>query len=102
MRINVRGGTAQGGAHLCETCSHAWTRKGQRFREEETFCTFAPEGEKVKFRVSECNQYRHKNEPSLYDMKEIAWAIRTSGGRTIGLVPPTKQSPEEKQEIENL
>lgn len=42
--------------------------------------------------VHKCNLYRHRNQPSMYEMEKVAWAVRTdNSGKILGFAPPSKE-----------
>lgn len=89
MRIKIRGGTVQHGeASLCVTCRHATVIQGTSLRERVIDCgqLYGPD-RRITFVVTSCTGYSDRRLPSLYDMENIAWVLRTDAKRkTIGFV----------------
>jgi hypothetical protein len=49
--------------------------------------------QRVPMKVIQCNRYSDKRQPSLYEMREMAWELRTTGNR-IGFVSPKDRERE--------
>ena len=105
--FKIIGGTPKSGKSLCYSCTHCSRRIGQNL-EEEVFCgspSFSGEmgyPSKVRFRISECSEYRAFNSPSLGMMKEIAWTIQTRKRGPTGFqpnAPPTEPDKANETEI---
>lgn len=98
MHINVLGGTAPGGDDsLCATCRYATTITGSRPSEKVVECArLSAPLNRIRFPVKGCSDYHHKSAPSIRDMEDLAWVLRTRAGRTIGFVQPKDLPPEEK------
>lgn len=63
--------------------------QGVQFHERIVRCSVV-EGV-VEFKVVECNGYKHKNEPDLWEMKKIAWRIASDRkAKKIGFFAPEK------------
>jgi hypothetical protein len=79
MRLKIRGGTVQHGeASLCVTCRHATIVKGRSFREEIVQCDRLSSGhDLIPFPVTSCSGYSDRRLPSIRDMEDIAWILRT-------------------------
>jgi hypothetical protein len=92
MRIKVHGGTAQGGGSLCYTCRHADIIRGARLRDEIIECgMLSYHHNRITFPVTSCSSYVDSNHPSLREMEEIAWVLRTDAHRKqVGFVHAQK------------
>src|SRR5687767_8295199 len=100
-RIKVVGGTPhQGSPSLCLTCRRATVVKGQTLNSQIIRCHALERA--MEFSVSECDSYDDRSQPSLWDMKEIAWALVTDSRRRIGFVPRKDWSEELRREIAEL
>lgn len=100
-RIKVVGGTPQhGGRSLCFTCRRATVVKGQSLNSQIIRCHALERA--MEFPVSECDSHDDRSHPSLWDMKEIAWALVTDSRRRIGFVPRKDWSEELRREIAEL
>lgn len=76
--------------HLCSTCRH-----GQTWidcRGEHSICGAIPGfKEQPRGKVFEYSNYYNKALPSLDDLYQSAWTLRTEkDGRKIGFTPPDK------------
>ncbi len=89
MKIKIRGGTVQHGAtSLCVTCRHATVVRGTSLRHEFVDCgrLYGDRG-RITFPVTSCTGYADSRLPSIREMEEIAWVLRTDTKRkTIGFV----------------
>ena len=102
MRIKVRGGTA---AHherpLCETCRWATIVRGLRLRDEIVECRqLSYENQRVPFPVASCTGYTNRNHPSIREMEEIAWHLRSDPRKPTGFVHASRLTDEERHELE--
>ena len=77
-KINVKGGTPNGGASLCRTC--AWAHIVSGFRESElvVICTEVNPNFTVPFKVQECTNYLDRNRPSYEAMRKLAIYVEPS------------------------
>ena len=86
-RLKVLKGTRS--AHtprLCDTCRSGVVRRGAADSDEQIYCTIVER--EVRTRVVECNRYVDRTQPSLWDLRQIAWVLRTDNKRrAIGFVP---------------
>lgn len=99
MRLKIRGGTVQHGQpSLCTTCKYATVVKGQSLRDEIVECgRLTSTNSLIRFPVSSCSGYVDRNHPSLYEMEDIAWVLRTDPRRKqIGFVQARKLKPAER------
>ena len=90
MRLKIRGGTVNHGQpSLCLTCRSATIVKGARLGDEIIQCGVVRA--RVTFAVASCTDYVDSNHPSLYDMEEIAWVLRSDPKRNqVGFVPANR------------
>lgn len=80
----VQGGTPIGDP-LCRTCRFCQRMKGQSEGQEIVYCQYL--GKPMPFEAMECGMYEDKRQPSLNEMKRVAWVLRTEKfGRAIGFV----------------
>jgi hypothetical protein len=84
--IKIHGGTANHGATpLCHTCRSATVVRGHKQQDEIIQCSVLEC--RVTFPVTFCTRYAHRNQPSLWEMEDIAWVLRTDPKRSqIGFV----------------
>jgi hypothetical protein len=85
-RLKVLGGTRSPGApRLCDTCQSGVVRRGAPESDEEIFCMVTEQ--RLARSVVECNRYVDRNQPSLWDMRRIAWILDADARRSrIGFV----------------
>lgn len=91
LTLKIHQGTGRStGEPLCTSCSHCLHRN------DEVWCTLYGERERIKSRVYSCNLYYNKSLPSIHDMRESAWTLRTEkGGKSIGFAPPKKRGADD-------
>src|SRR4051794_35449753 len=79
-RLKVLDGTRSSQApRLCDTCHSGLVRRGAAASDEHVYCTIMERG--VRTRVVECNRYTDRSSPSLWDLQQIAWVLRTDSKR---------------------
>lgn len=99
MRIKIRGGTVQHGEEsLCVTCRYATVVRGQRLRDEIVECGQLTGGHsRVCFPVTSCTGYMSRAHPTLREMEDIAWVLRTDPRRKqIGFVAARDLKPKDR------
>jgi hypothetical protein len=104
MKVKIRGGTVDHGEpSLCSSCSFAAVVKGARLGDEITRCGhYAIRPRDISFAVTSCSEYVHRAHPSIYQMEEIAWVLRSSpNGKKIGFVQARKLKDDEKHVLED-
>ena len=86
MHIKIQGGTArEGEAPLCLTCRRSTVIRGPRLRDEIVECRVLET--RITFPVTFCTDYVNRNHPSIHDLEEIAWVLRTDPKRNrVGFV----------------
>jgi hypothetical protein len=101
MRISVKGGTADHGrASLCESCRSSTIVRGARLGEEIVECArLSFENARVPFPVVSCSDYSDRSRPSLREMEEIAWVLKSDPRRgQVGFVH-SSLLPEEERHV---
>jgi hypothetical protein len=85
-RLKVLGGTRSPHARrLCDSCQTSVVTRGAPDSDEEIFCTIT--SRRLARAVVECNRYVDRNQPSLWDMRQIAWVLDTDPRRQrIGFI----------------
>ena len=74
-------------------------RRGAAESDEHIYCGYIQR--EVEMRVVECNVYSDRAQPSLWDMRKIAWVLDTDSRRTrIGFL--RAQEWEKQHEDEEL
>lgn len=85
--IKVQNGTRSDTKAICKTCAHGVVARGSADSNEFIHCGFM--GKRITMVVTECNKYIDSSQPSLYDLREIAWVLETSKNRNvIGFTSP--------------
>jgi hypothetical protein len=103
MRVKIRGGTVQHGEPpLCVSCRHSVEIKGARLDQQIVVCKELPYQRRVvAFPVTSCTGYSDRSQPSLWDMEEIAWVLRSDATRNrVGFVHAQRLEDEERHVIE--
>lgn len=88
MRLKIHGGSVSDGhASLCSTCRSATIIRGARLTDEIISCGKRLVRDEIHFSVASCTGYSDRSLPSLYDLEDTAWVLR-SDARTkkIGFV----------------
>jgi hypothetical protein len=79
-RLKVLDGTRSSHApRLCDTCHSGLVRRGAADSDEHVYCTIMKR--EVRTRVVDCNRYNDRTTPSLWDLQQIAWVLRTDSKR---------------------
>lgn len=99
MRIQVRGGTADhSGRSLCESCRWSTVIRGVRLADEIVECSqLSYTNQRIPFPVASCSGYSQRHRPTLREMEEIAWVLKSDPRRNqIGFVHPNKLTEDER------
>lgn len=85
-KLKIMNGTRSSSIpRLCDTCQSGLVRKGAAESDERIYCLITERD--VETRVVECNRYVDRAQPSLWEMKQIAWVLNTESKReAIGFV----------------
>jgi hypothetical protein len=84
---------------LCDSCTNGVVMRGPAESEEHVHCSVMDKP--IRMRVTECNRYIDRAQPSLWAMKEIAWVLQSDSKRQqIGFV--TAKEWQKLNENENL
>lgn len=85
-RLKVLHGTRSAQApRLCDTCHGGVVRRGAAESDEHVFCTIIER--EVRTRVVECNRYDDRRQPSIWELRKIAWVLQFDSRRQpIGFV----------------
>jgi hypothetical protein len=60
-------------------------RRGAAESDEHIYCTILEQ--EVRTRVVDCNRFTDRTRPSLWDLRQIAWVLRTDSKRqAIGFI----------------
>ena len=99
MRIKVRGGTVDHGQpSLCESCRSSTVIRGAKLGEQIVECfQLSDRNQRVPFLVTSCSRYVNRNQPSVREMEEIAWILRSDPHRNqVGFVRSSRLADEER------
>lgn len=91
-----KGTVTDSGSSMCATCLRGTVIKGTSASHEVTFCNMIER--RITFHVNQCGSYRDSRLPSLSDMEDVAWILRTSRSRKIGFESPTERRKREKED----
>jgi hypothetical protein len=103
VRINVRGGTVDHGQRsLCETCRWATIIRGTRLEDQIVECSeLSYHNRRIRFAVTFCSGYSDRRRPSLREMEETAWILRSDPHRNqVGFVRSSRLTDEERYVLE--
>ena len=103
MRLKIHGGTVSDGqASLCPTCRSATIIRGARLTDEVISCGKRLVRDEIGFSVTSCTGYSDRSLPSLYDLEDIAWVLR-SDARTkkIGFVCARDLKPADRHVLDD-
>jgi hypothetical protein len=104
MRIKIKGGTARDDEpSLCLTCRNATIIRGRTLRDEIIDCGLLyREDSRITFPVASCSGYSDRRQPTLREMEEMAWVLRTDRRKsTIGFVPARNLRPKERYVLDD-
>jgi hypothetical protein len=99
MRIKIRGGTVKHGeAPLCHTCRFATIVRGVAQRDEVIECDqLSYRQQRITFPVTFCTRYVSTRHPSVREMEEMAWVLRSDAKKnTIGFVRSSALAPKHR------
>ncbi len=102
VKIKVTGGTVSGNASsLCATCRHAAIVQGPALDDRIMHCDQLCGSKAIlRFPVKQCTMYSDRRMPSLREMEEIAWVLRTDGKASkIGFVRAKDLKPSERHTL---
>lgn len=87
LKLKIHEGTGRlTGQPLCFSCTH-FVRRGDDMR-----CAMWGDQIRITKPIYNCNKYYNASLPTLHDMKEVAWELKTKGGRVIGFHPPKERA----------
>jgi hypothetical protein len=99
MRVKINGGTARDDSpSLCVTCRYATIVRGARLREEIVQCGRLSEGlNRITFAVRFCNGYVDRTHPTITEMEDTAWILRSDPRRNeVGFVKASRLKPADR------
>lgn len=85
-KLKIMNGTRTSSTpRLCDTCQSGLVRKGAAESDERIYCLIMERN--LETRVVECSRYVDRAQPSLWEMKQIAWVLNTDSKReAIGFI----------------
>lgn len=96
MRLKITGGTARNDEpSLCMRCRYATVVRGAALRDEIVQCSLLSNGHgRIPFSVTSCTGYVDRTHPTVREMEEIAWVLRSDPKRNqIGFVKASDLNP---------
>jgi hypothetical protein len=102
MRLKIHHGTARDDEpSLCLSCRHATIIRGRNLHDEIVDCGMLyGDRSRIRFPVTSCSNYSDRRQPTLRQMEEIAWVLRTDRARKpIGFVPARDLRPKERRAL---
>jgi hypothetical protein len=99
MHVKIHGGTVDHGQDsLCHTCRHATIVRGTSHKHEIVDCRRLTDRLGwITFAVTSCTGYSDSRRPSLNEMEDIAWVLRSDARRNqIGFVRSRDLKPRER------
>jgi hypothetical protein len=103
VRIKVRGGTVDHGQRsLCESCRWSTIVRGARLRDEIVECgELSYHNRRITFPVMSCSHYHDRRLPSVREMEQLAWVLRSDPHRNqVGFVRSSRLTDEERYVLE--
>jgi hypothetical protein len=99
MKVKIQGGTADHGASsLCLSCRWATVIRGPRLSQEIVECSqLSYHARRVSFPVVQCSDYSDRRIPSIREMEEIAWILRSDSLRKrVGFIRSSELEDKER------
>ena len=96
MRMKIHGGTVRhGDPSLCLTCRHATVVQGPSLQDRVVDCgLLSSRDSRIPFPVRSCSGYSDRRHPTVREMEDLAWVLRTDGRRrNIGFVQARQLKP---------
>ena len=103
MRIKVfRGTSTDLSTPLCPTCRWSTIVRGPRLGDEIVECAQLSRRSRITFPVVSCSDYSDRRQPSLHDMEDIAWVLRSDVRRNqIGFVRAKDLKPADRYVLDD-
>jgi hypothetical protein len=103
VRIKVRGGTVDHGRRsLCESCRWSTVIRGPKLGDEIVECyQLSIVNQRVPFPVTSCSRYHDWSQPTVKEMEDVAWVLRSDPRRhQVGFVHASKLTDEERHVLQ--
>ena len=96
MRFKIQGGTGE--RSLCLTCRHATIIQGPSLQDHIVDCGQLANGRsRVPFPARSCSGYSDRRQPTLREMEDAAWVLRTDArSKRIGFVQARDLKPRDR------
>jgi hypothetical protein len=104
MRLRIEGGTTRHDQpSLCLSCRYATVVRGVSLRDEIVECRRLSEPHnRIGFPVTFCTGYIDRTHPSISEMEEIAWILRSDPKRNqVGFVKASDLKPKDGYGLPN-
>jgi len=104
MKVKIRGGTVDhGDPPLCSSCRYATIARGPSLRDEIVSCSRLPYRRSlVPFPVHSCTEYSNRAHPTLWQMEEIAWVLRSNpSGKRVGFVQARQLKDDDRHVLDD-
>lgn len=95
MRFKIYGGTARDDEpSLCLSCRRATIIRGRTLHDEIIECSMLDRDDnRVTFPVTSCSSYSDRRQPTIFQMEQIAWELRSDRkAGPIGFHPPKRRA----------
>ena len=98
MQLKIHGAVRPGEPSLCVTCRHATIVQGPGLQDRIVDCSqLSSRDSRVSFPVHSCSAYSDRRHPSVREMEDIAWILRTDARKkSIGFVQGRELKPRER------
>ncbi len=98
MRFKIYGGTARDDEpSLCLSCRHATIIRGRNLHEIVDCGRLSQDDSRITFPVTFCSGYSDRRQPTVFQMEQIAWVLRSDATKKpIGFHPPKSQSSDRR------
>ena len=104
MRFKIYGGTARDDEpSLCLSCRHATIIRGKNLHDEIVECSLLyHEDSRITFPVAFCSGYSDRRQPTVRQMEQIAWELRTDRKKgLIGFHPPKRHAKDPRYMLDD-
>jgi len=99
MRLRIEGGTTRHDQpSLCLSCRYATVVRGTSLRDEVVECRrLSDPHNRITFPVTFCNSYINRGHPTVQEMEDMAWVLRSDPRRNeLGFVKASKLKPKDR------
>ncbi|SRR5260221_298578 len=103
-KFKMKGATARfDEPSLCLSCKHAILVRGEKLSQEYVECeALYSHMSPIRTKITSCSAHIDKNHPSLRELEDMAWVLRTDNRtRKIGFVPSKDLKAPERYKLSN-